>query len=270
MPELTDYRKKPIPETSFYVYDDLRAWQKGLPDHIYRYDTLAEAIKKFKELPDHMTSALGISYQEIHEVDMVHTNRGEPFLVSDYLCVDFVKEIPDYELYLNSVIQEFYLHWKSEHALFGSHLSGVLIPIDEGLTDESYMKNRILRPKDEKFPFSAITEFFNEGVGWQTFSDIANAAKIIYGNTEEYRKPRISKLAVDYTYTDPVSGRTSFGNMDMDIAGYRLFLEKTLQKSKTGIEQQIEAAHIKHTDNSKEKFSKESNEKRKGEVKHER
>ena len=247
MPELTDYRKKPISETTFYVYDDLRAWQKGIKDHIYRYDTIEEALAKYKELPDTMTSALGISYQEVHEVDMVQTNRGESFLVADCLHIDFTKEVPDFELYLDAVKKELNLKWKSEYELFGKDLSGILIPIDEGFIDASYLKNRTIRMKRDLIPVSAISEFFNEGIGWQNFDDTVRAAKVIYGNAEEYRKPRISKVAVDYLYTDPDTKRTYNGNMDLDIAGYRYFLHQSMEQMKENIATKIDSAHIKQT-----------------------
>lgn len=240
MPNLEDFRSKFVSDTTFYVYDDLRAWQKGKPGTIYRYDRLSEAIAKFRELPEDMTSALGISYLKKHEVDMVQTNRGEPFLVSDYLRVDFVKDIPEHEIYLETVIQELNLMWKSEHALFGRNLAGVLISIEEGEPDVSYLANKILQPKDIRYPHSAIQEFFNEGVGWQNYEEIVKAAQIIYGNTEEYRKPRITKLSVDYIEQSPYSGSIRHGSMDMSVAQYRLLLEKTLTKEKPEFQNQID------------------------------
>ena len=77
---------------SFYVFDDLR-WQQR-PQHsaeprtgpnIYRYDTLVEAVSKFKELPTHMRTAIGINLNAASELDIVHRFGEESVLVTDYM-----------------------------------------------------------------------------------------------------------------------------------------------------------------------------------------
>lgn len=249
-----DYRKgKLFKDYSFYVVDDLRAWQKGNETNIYYYDDDATALQKFKEMPAGMTTALGVSYKDVHELDLVQKNRNEPFLVTDYLKVDFLKGLtPWLEGIINAIKRELHLEYKNEYELFGKLPASVLIPIDEGKPDYSYTKNKYLRPQNEKYPHSAIKEYYCEGEGWLSYEEMKKAAEIIYGDNEGNKKPRITKLSVDYIEKDPFFGDVkNAGTMDISIAGYRHLLDKSLGKVKDNpaLDEKIKKAKEKHDEN---------------------
>lgn len=87
--EVYDLRTVGADQMSFYVFDDLR-WQQQTINHrpgphIYRYDTLVEAVSKYKELPSHMRTAIGVHLNARSELDIVHRYGDEAVLVTDYL-----------------------------------------------------------------------------------------------------------------------------------------------------------------------------------------
>ena len=99
---MADYRTKPETELTFYTYS-----QPEGKFNISRYDTLDDAINKFKEDIDLSSfSGIGISKNGRSELDIVHKRDTTPVLVTDYTKVDAFKCDREYALKFCAYIDE--------------------------------------------------------------------------------------------------------------------------------------------------------------------
>ena len=209
-----DHRTVGEDKISFYVFDDLR-WQQNTVDHrprpdIYRYDTLAEAVAKFKELPSHMKPAIGIHLSDARELDIVHRFGDESVLVTDYRKLPAWRHNDVVDLAVGQACEALNIEWQLDHDLLGvtvaipsSRLYNLTIP-------DSYLARMGLAPLIPAIgavkadPLTAINEVFcEEGGGWISLRE-AQAKGISYDNPELLKVSRFN-VRTKYLPTDKMS-----------------------------------------------------------------
>lgn len=175
-----DHRTVSDDKMSFYVFDDLRwqQWPQHTREHrpgpdIYRYDTLVEAVFKFKDLPPHMKTAIGIHLNANSELDIVHRFGNEAVLVTDYLNSPAWRHNAAVERAVGQACESLNIEWQLDHLLLGvtvaipsARLSNFVIP-DTYLSDKELVPREPGRYAAKIDPFTAINEVFcEEGRGW--------------------------------------------------------------------------------------------------------
>lgn len=172
-----DLRTVGADQMSFYVFDDLR-WQQQTTNHrpgpdIYRYDTLVEAVSKYKELPSHMRTAIGIHLNARSELDIVHRYGDEAVLVTDYLNLPAWRHNNAIDRALGQVCESLNIEWQLDHQLLGATVAIPSARLYNLVTPDSYMEDKALAPREpDRYgakvdPYTAINEVFcEEGEGW--------------------------------------------------------------------------------------------------------
>ena len=95
MAVLYDYRTKRTSALSFYVYDNRKTYSIGpKTNYIFRYDTLKDAIDKFNEFPKDWVTAIGVSLDDLHEVDLVQRINGTPTKINDFYNIRIFNSHP--------------------------------------------------------------------------------------------------------------------------------------------------------------------------------
>lgn len=223
---LIDVRKKSEAEQSFYVVDDLRYQQNSIRQgrgsfDIYRFDTLPEAIEKFREIPEDMTPAIGMHMSERSELDLVHRRNGESVLVTDYLnfprwrtdcnVFDAIKELGDA---LN-------IEWQMNSKLIPG--GTILIPYErnfERVPDRVFDNKNLAATKPTIYsntpkPFSAINEAFAEGHGWISSSKLKKAAEDFGYQNPELLK--VKQFNINYIDNKGSIGQADISPYDLEI-----------------------------------------------------
>ena len=175
-----DHRTVSDDKMSFYVFDDLRwqQWPQHTAEHrpgpdIYRYDTLVEAISKYKELPNRMRTAIGIHRSSVSELDIVHRYGDEAVLVTDYMGIPAWRHDAAVDRALGQACEGLNIEWQLDHHLLGAtvaipsaRLSNLVIP-DTYLSDKELVPREPGRYAAKIDPYTAINEVFcEEGGGW--------------------------------------------------------------------------------------------------------
>ena len=181
-------------QMSFYVFDDLR-WQQQTTNHrpvadIYRYDTLVEAVFKYKELPSHMRTAIGVHLNAKSELDIVHRYGDEAVLVTDYLNSPAWRHNDAVDRALGQVCESLNIEWQLDHQLLGATVAIPSARLYNLVIPDSYMEDKALAPREpDRYgakvdPYTAINEVFcEEGGGWIPLRD-AQAKGISFDNPE--------------------------------------------------------------------------------------
>lgn len=175
-----DHRTVGEDRMSFYVFDDLR-WQRR-PQHsaeprtgpnIYRYDTLVEAVSKFKELPTHMRTAIGIHLNAASELDIVHRFGEESVLVTDYMNLPAWRHNDAVNRVVGHICEILNIEWQLDRHLLGATVAIPSARFSGSIIPDSYMSDKELVPREpERYgakidPYTAINEVFcEEGGGW--------------------------------------------------------------------------------------------------------
>lgn len=175
--EVYDLRTVGTDQMSFYVFDDLR-WQQQTtnrrtgPD-IFCYDTLVEAVSKYKELPSHMRTAIGVHLNARSELDIVHRYGDEAVLVTDYLNFPAWRHNDAVDRTLGQVCESLNIEWQLDHRLLGATVAIPSARLYNLVTPDSYMEDKALAPREpDRYgakvdPYTAINEVFcEEGGGW--------------------------------------------------------------------------------------------------------
>ena len=224
---------------SFYVFDDLR-WQQR-PQHsaeprtgpnIYRYDTLVEAVSKFKELPTHMRTAIGVHLNAASELDIVHRFGEESVLVTDYMNLPAWRHNDAVNRVVGHICEILNIEWQLDRHLLGAtvaipsaRFSGFIIP-------DSYMSDKELVPREpERYgakidPYTAINEVFcEEGGGWIPLRE-AQAQGISFENPHLLKVSRFN-VCCKTRPTDKMSRAWDDGlhHMDMSPLDLRILQE---------------------------------------------
>ena len=218
-------------QMSFYVFDDLR-WQQQTANHrpvadIYRYDTLVEAVSKYKELPSHMRTAIGVHLNAKSELDIVHRYGDEAVLVTDYLNSPAWRHNDAVDHALGQVCESLNIEWQLDHQLLGATVAIPSTRLYNLVIPDSYMEDKALAPREpDRYgakvdPYTAINEVFcEEGGGWIPLRE-AQEKGISFDNPELLKVSQFNVRTKDERgYTHNVD----MGPLDLSILqeGYTL------------------------------------------------
>lgn len=226
-------RKKTESEKSFYVVDDLRYQQNtSRPDRrcfdIFRYDSLQEAIDKFREIPEDMTPALGMHLSEHSELDLIHRRKDDCILVTDYLNLSHWRTDPDVLLAVKELSDSLKVDWQymsffenNSHLFAGTFL----VPLErniERVPDKAFdNKNLASNPPtifsdtNNPNPLSAINEAYVVGCGWIPFSEVRKDAESFGFHNPNLLK--INQFNVNYIDNKGNRGQVDVSPLDLQI-----------------------------------------------------
>jgi len=228
-----DQRTVPGDKITFYVWDDLRYQQNreisGRKDFdLFYYDTLEEALEKFKDVPDWMTPALGMSWG-MGEWDVIHRREHVTVLSRDFSTDERWRNNPDALGYVDRLCSVLNVAWVSEPRLIPN--ATILVPKTpwfQWLPDRAVL-DKSLRLRERKSylrqpsPLSAINEVFCQGDGWLPYEDFRKKAED-FG----WKSPHCLRVhTFNVNYTD-ANGHE--GQIDVSPSDFRILLERyTLQ-----------------------------------------
>lgn len=212
-----DHRTVSDDKMSFYVFDDLRwqQWPQHSAEHrpgpdIYRYDTLVEAVFKFKDLPPHMKPAIGIHLNARSELDIVHRYGDEAVLVTDYLNLPAWRHNDAVDRALGQVCESLNIEWQLDHQLLGATVAIPSARLYNLVTPDSYLERMGLVPHEpDRYgakvdPYTAIDEVFcEEGGGWIPLRE-AQEKGISFDNPELLKVSQFN-VRTRYLPTDKMS-----------------------------------------------------------------
>lgn len=160
---LYDHRTKPESEWTFYVVDHLPTMK-----NFYRFDTVDEAIEKFRSIPEHQYSAIGASINGKAKLDLIHRRDGRPVLVKDFeRSKNPVWQDGTIQAAIDKLIAYLNVQYELSN-LFGNNYPSTCVELerykDAGL--ENYFHNKLLRPAKPEYLLTAVNEVFVEGAGW--------------------------------------------------------------------------------------------------------
>ena len=215
------------PLMKFYVHNNLRGSQDKVKMEVFRFDNLADAITKYKELPKEWTTALGGSIGGRSEIDFVQRIEGKNALVQDYQKIPRFGERGDMMNVLNvlkaelaiqfrlvpdihprvSVLERFY----ELDAMAGSAKE------EKPLSD--YYDGKVLYPSSKALN-TAIREVCVEEKGWLEPKEFAALCED--GYSDSYR-PVVQ--FINAAYVEPETGYV--GQADLSAGDFVKFKEKT-------------------------------------------
>lgn len=167
---MTDFRSKPDSEWTYYVVDHLPTMNK-----LYRFDTVEEAIAKFKEFPVTAISAIGSSKYSSIEIDHIHRRNGRAVLVTDSERVEssIWRDSEEIQAAIDKMISALNVHYELSSDIFGSKYPFVAIPIERHQTKvmDRYFEDKILSSSQGIHPLQAVNEIFVAGEGWVSRKD---------------------------------------------------------------------------------------------------
>lgn len=242
-----DYRTKPDTQWTFYVVDNLVTMA-----NIYYFDTVEEAIEKYKTLPENLRSAIGSSIHskpggnimDRHEIDHIHKIDGKSVLIRDMerMTSPIWRESQE----IADAVTQMRLQLRVEYersGLFGSPYGGVAIPV----TDKAHAlhENKMLSPRIPDKPLSGINEVFVSGRGWVdilTFLDDLN--KRAWSPATGYPVPFIDTMNVRY-----LDNKGHTGQVDVSPADFLRMRDKFIHNrdKKPSLDARISDADAKVT-----------------------
>jgi len=189
---MADYRTKPESELTFYVFSQ----PKGLFG-ISRYDTIDEAINKFRkdlDIPSDF-SGIGVSRYGTSEVDILQKKKDSIAIVTDYKKIETTKYNKDVEDAIRKVASTLGVVWEYNHSILdGAAFSSLCIPCQFDkpiILHNEYIENLTLRPIImDRLP-SAIEKFYVSDKGWCDVYDVMDICR-----SGEGINPKIESIRV--------------------------------------------------------------------------
>lgn len=224
-----DQRTVPQDQITFYVFDDLRFQQNRESSgrsncDIFYFDTLEEALEKFKDIPEWMTPALGMSWG-MGEWDVIHRREGFNVLSTDYSSVERWRKNPEALGYVDRLCSALNVAWVYDSRTIPNDT--ILVPRTpwfQWLPDRAVLdKSLCLRERKsylrQPSPLSAINEVFCQGDGWLTYEEFRKKAED-FG----YDNPHCLRVhTFNVSYTD-ANGHE--GQIDVSPGDFRILLER--------------------------------------------
>ena len=189
---MADYRTKPESELTFYAFSQ--------PDGLFsisRYDTVYEAISKFKEnLADNsIFSGIGVSRNGVSEADILQKNKDTVAIVTDYKKIESMKYDIEIEEAVRKIAKELSVVWEYTHDILkGSRFSSVCIPCTFGksqLLHNERIDNFSLKPVVLDYTASSIDKFMIADTGWVDAYEVMNLCR-----NGEREHPKIESISV--------------------------------------------------------------------------
>lgn len=240
---MTDYRTKPVSEWTYYVVDHLPTM-----DNLYRFDTVQEAIEKYKELPETMRSAIGASIYETNELDLIHRCSGNiPVLVTDIQRVsDPVWKTAEIESIVDELIFELGVSHQLDYETFGRNRRSICMELEwhkENTLDFYFNDKQLLidETMNDSYHLSSINEVYVMGQGWmelKAFLKHLEDSRPI--NTFDGCKDVfVERINVDY-----LSKAGFCGQADVSTRTFKMLRAKTIRErnEKISIDDMIQSA----------------------------
>ena len=220
-----DYRTKPQHQWTFYVVDDLPKMS-----NLYRYDTVEEAIEKYKSLPDDKVKAIGSSIHNLHEVDHIHCRNGHNVLVMD--SERSGNSIWRESSEIQNAIDQMIAYLNVQHQLsnmFGNPYPSVIVDLERYKEREidPYFGNKLLRPENPENLLTAIKEVYVEDKGWMEPDPFLC---MLYDSRpsrmgEAAKSNFVTRLNIDY-----IDDTGRCGQADISTLHFTLLQEKTVRE----------------------------------------
>lgn len=219
---LYDNRTKPNSQWTYYVVDDLPKMS-----NIYRYDTVEEAIAKYKSLPDHLLSAIGSSIDGRSEIDHIQRRDGTSVLVmdSERTSNPIWRDSPEIQESIDKMVA--YLNvYRQLSNMFGFNYPSVAVELERYSSKdlENYFGNKILRPEKPGVLLSAVKEVCVEGEGWLKLNDFLS--KLDQARPGRPGDP-VKTLFVDQLNIDYIDETGRCGQADISPRNFVLLQKKT-------------------------------------------
>ena len=189
---MADYRTKPASELTFYTFSQ--------PDgkfEISRYDTLNEAINKFKEninIPSSF-SGIGVSRNGVSEADILQKNKDTIAIVTDYRKIESMKYDIEIEDAAREVAKELGIVWEYNHDILkGSRFSSLCVPCifdNTSLLHNERVDTFSLKPVILDYVASAIDKFYISDEGWIDAYQVMNMCR-----NGEGHHPKVESISV--------------------------------------------------------------------------
>lgn len=224
---LTDNRTKPEDQWTYYVVDHLPSMA-----NVYRYDTVEEAIEKYKSLPETLKSAIGSSIDGNYEIDHIHRCDGRNVLVMDStdlypwqaspVSAEVQESIDKMIAYLN--VQHQYCH------IFGKMHPSAITDLERYSNPEleNYFTDKLLRPEEPKYLLSSVSEVCVESKGWMPLSAFLEHLD----NTKPSRPGEGAKhVFVDRLNIEYIDEAGRCGQADISPKNFALLLDKTARET---------------------------------------
>lgn len=222
---LYDNRTKPNSQWTYYVVDDVPKMS-----NIYRYDTVEEAIEKYKSLPSHLLSAIGSSIHDRSEIDHIQRREGTSVLVMDCerMSNPIWRESPEIQDSIDKMVAYLNVHRQFSN-MFGYKYPSVAVELERYSSKEleNYFGDKLLRPEKPGVLLSAIKEVCVEGEGWLKLNDFLE-------KLEQARPGRpgdpVKSLFVDQLNIDYIDETGRCGQADISPRNFALLQQKTVQE----------------------------------------
>ena len=226
-----DLRTKPKEEWTFYVVDHLPTM-----NNIYRFDTVEEAIAKFRDIPETSISAIGSSINGRNEIDHIHRRNGEAVLVTDIdrMSNPLWRESEEIQTASDKMISHLKVSYELSPIIFGSRFPSVAIPLERNSVQapNNYFYDKLLNPTQPDRLLTSINEVYVAGQGWTNLDDFID-------QLDNCRPKRIGDgaktLFVDTINIKYVDQRKHQGQADISPFDYRLLRDKTEKHYALGI-----------------------------------
>lgn len=189
---MADYRTKPESELTFYAFSQ----PKGLFG-ISRYDTIDEAINKFREDIDVPSdfSGIGVSRYGTSEVDILQKRKDTTAIVTDYKKIQSTKYSKEVEEAVRKVASSLGVVWEYNNSIFdGTAFSSLCIPCNINkpvILHNEYVENLSLRPTILDRVPSAIEKLYVADKGWCDVYEIMDICR-----NGENINPKIESISV--------------------------------------------------------------------------
>lgn len=216
-----DHRTVSENQVSYYVFNDLRFQQNDRHDFdIFRFDTLEEAMSKFRQIPPDMTPALGMHRDARSELDLLHRREGDAVLVTDYLNFPKWRTDPDVQKAVDTACAAFDVQWQMDSRCLNTT---ILIPLERGF---ECLPNRVFSDKNLRLAdpahfghqpsiYSAINEGYVEGEGWLAYPALRQNAERFGFHDPHCVKVR--QFNINYIDTQGRTGQADISPMDLQI-----------------------------------------------------
>lgn len=215
------------PLMKFYVYNNLRGRLDNVKMEVFRFDNLADAIAKYKELPKEWTTALGGSIGGVSELDFVQRINGKNALVQDFKQIPRFGERGDMMNVLNVLKEELAIQFRLVPDIHPRvsvlerfyELDAVTGSAKGKKPLSAYYDGKVLYPSSQALN-SAIQEVCVEGKGWMEPKEFVALCED--GYSDSYR-PVVQ--FINAAYVEPETGYV--GQADISAGDFVKFKEKT-------------------------------------------
>ena len=220
-----DQRTKPSNEWTYYVVDDLPTMK-----NLYRYDTVEQAIDKFKEIPDNLSPALGSSIQDRYEIDHIHRRLDcPPVLIRDCdhpNCTPIWRESKELQNAIDQMIAYLNVQYELNSTIFGLNYPSVAVELERyaNTLQDTYFTTKLLCPDDPQKPLSCISEVFVEGQGWMTLEPFLHQ---LDNNRLQYPGDHIRDIQVGRLNIKYLSEFGEYGEADISTRQFEILRDRT-------------------------------------------